>query len=97
MDLLIIDRLIRLMIRYQTPARLVLVAMPFAVVWALMAVMLRWVPGILDSIKVSFANYWWEFMVLGVIPGAVVALCMTVLLGIYLWRGSATIFEGPEE
>ena len=91
------DWLIRLMIGNQTLARVALVALPFMVGWAVVSVVLRWAPGILETIKALFADHRWEFMVVGVIPGAVMALCMTVVMGTYLWRNSRTIFEEPEE
>ena len=91
------DWLIRIMVGNQRLARVTLVALPFMVGWTVVSVVLRWTPGVLETIKELFADHRWEFMVVGVIPGIVMALCMTAVIGFYLWRSSGTIFEGLEE
>ena len=91
------DWIIRFMVGNQRLARFVLVALPFMMAWAVVSAVLRWAPGVLETIKELFADHRWEFMVVGVIPGAVMALCMTVVMGIHLWRSSATVFEDMED
>lgn len=91
------DRLIQVMVGNQKAARIVLVFLPFMVGWTVVSVVFRWGPGILDAIKELFADHKLEFLVVGVVPGIIMALCMTVVIARYLWRSSGTIFEGLEE
>lgn len=90
------DWLIRVMVGNQKAARFVLVLLPFMVGWTVVSVVFRWAPGILDTIKDLFANHRWEFVFIGVIPGLLMALCMTAVIWVCLWRSSGTIFEGLE-
>ena len=89
--------LVNFILTNRKATRVLLVIIPFLVLWTTTSAIILWIPGVLDAIRSTEETIPKIFWLGSVIPGVLLSGYFSLRGAHYLWVWSATIYEDLEQ